>query len=137
MQARQHRARFIRFILDEVTQDPEVLVGVGVNEWIDEELAWSIEDALDGRERSSQGGWLVGIRRARDSLEYSISDDGGNDSNDEKVMKIHQLRELAAHQLPPTPLPTSKHLLLSFAPVGSRVTFPEEDTGFDIIPSQI
>ncbi|KAG7092023.1 hypothetical protein E1B28_008405 [Marasmius oreades] len=137
VQARQHRARFIRFVLDEVSQDPEVLVDVGVNEWIDrnkEELVWSIEDALDGLGRSiGQGGWLVGIRRARDSLEYLISDSGGNDSN----MKIRQLRELAAHQLPPTPLPTSKHLLLSFAPVGSRVALPEEDAGFDIIPSQI
>ncbi|KAF9257326.1 hypothetical protein L218DRAFT_949255 [Marasmius fiardii PR-910] len=93
-------------------------------------------------ESIGQGGWLVGIRRA-----WSLSnlDSGGTEGDDnnnsesdvEKDAKIRQLSELAARQLPPTPLPTSKHLLLCLAPVGSYVSLSEEDAGFDIIPSQI
>ncbi|KAL0570221.1 hypothetical protein V5O48_011743 [Marasmius crinis-equi] len=132
IEARQHRYRFIRFVLDEVNQEQ----GPADLEWIErnkDELIWTIEDALDDLGKNiGQGGWLVGIRRTRTLLE-SYDSATTNDTDDEK---IRQLRELAARPYPPTPLPASKHLLLCFAPVGSRIALPEEDSGFDIIPTQ-
>ncbi|KAF9254634.1 hypothetical protein L218DRAFT_1082241 [Marasmius fiardii PR-910] len=142
VQARQHRNKFIRFVLDEVSQNSEGLLDVGWIERNRDELSWSIEDALDDLGRSiGQGGWLVGIRRARSLSKLhsggTEGDDSNSDSDVEKDAKVRQLSELASQQLPPTLLPTPKHLLLCLAPVGSYVSLPEEDAGFDIIPSQI
>ncbi|KAJ8073593.1 hypothetical protein PM082_011871 [Marasmius tenuissimus] len=135
LKAREHRNRFIRFVLDEASEEQESTVDV---EWVErnkDELVWTIEDALDDLGKSmGQGGWLVGIRRAKSALESEESDDGHQDEDEDK---IRQLRELAAQPNPPTPLPVSKHLLLCLAPVGSRVALPEQDSGFDIIPTQI
>ncbi|KAK7035354.1 hypothetical protein VNI00_011885 [Paramarasmius palmivorus] len=136
VQAREHRARFVRFVLDEVIQEQDASDAA----WLDrnkDELTWAIEDGLDelGR-RMGQGGWLVGVKRARDMLE-SQSDLNLDFEDLDKASAIAQLREIAARPLPPTPIPTSKHLLLCLADVGSRIALPDEDGGFDIIPSQI
>ncbi|KAL0059544.1 hypothetical protein AAF712_013689 [Marasmius tenuissimus] len=135
LKAREHRNRFIRFVLDEASEEQESTVDV---EWVErnkDELVWTIEDALDDLGKSmGQGGWLVGIRRAKSALESEENDDSHQDEDEDK---IRQLRELAAQPNPPTPLPVSKHLLLCLAPVGSRVALPEQDSGFDIIPTQI
>ncbi|KAK1223028.1 hypothetical protein PQX77_014105 [Marasmius sp. AFHP31] len=133
LKAREHRNRFIRFVLDEASQEEqgqESAADVGWLERNKDEVVWAIEDALDDLGKSmGQGGWLVGIRRAKSVL--------GDEEHQEDEDKIRQLRDLAAQPNPPTPLPVSKHLLLCLAPVGSRVALPEEDSGFDIIPTQI
>ncbi|KAK1234614.1 hypothetical protein PQX77_002181, partial [Marasmius sp. AFHP31] len=129
LKAREHRNRFIRFVLDEASQE-ESAADAGWLERNKDEVVWAIEDALDDLGKSmGQGGWLVGIRRAKSVL--------GDEEHQEDEDKIRQLRDLAAQPNPPTPLPVSKHLLLCLAPVGSRVALPEEDSGFDIIPTQI
>lgn len=52
-----------------------------------------------------------------------------------RALALQQIRELIS--LPPNPKPTEKHLLLCVAPLGSHITIPAEDSGFDIIPANI
>ncbi|KAI3612695.1 1-phosphatidylinositol-3-phosphate 5-kinase [Moniliophthora roreri] len=136
VQARVHRGRFIQFVLDEVAKEQELNDAV----WLErnkDELSGAIEDGLDELGRCmGQGGWLAGVRRARELFD-SQSQYSSDLEIEEKESIIAQLRQIAAHPLPPTPVPISKHMLLCLADVGGRIALPEEDTGFDIVPSQI
>ncbi|KAF7355623.1 hypothetical protein MSAN_01479600 [Mycena sanguinolenta] len=155
--AREHRARFIRYILSEAAVE-------------DAEDSWAaaLEDALDGlSEAVARGRWLAGVKRRRkakphsrqstarsdtdlsssttQSSSCSLSDDSGLSASSSAVAfpqsptvdALRQIRALTTQPTPPNPKPEPKHLLLCLAPLGSRIAIPNEDSGFDLIPANI
>ncbi|KAJ6515534.1 hypothetical protein C8R45DRAFT_1067124 [Mycena sanguinolenta] len=150
--AREHRARFIRYILSEAAVE-------------DAEDSWAsaLEDALDGlSEAVARGRWLAGVKRRRKSKPHSrqsmarsdtdmsssttqsnssiLSDDSGSlvaFPQSPTVDALRQIRALTTQPAPPNPKTDPKHLLLCLAPLGSRIAIPDEDSGFDLIPANI
>ncbi|KAJ6632234.1 hypothetical protein B0H10DRAFT_2206622 [Mycena sp. CBHHK59/15] len=151
VEARGHRGRIIRHILSETQLDK------------DSELwASALEDALDELGDSvARGRWLAGVKRGRrarvgpharkpmsrtatmSSYDGSVSEVSDPTSDHASFPSspgdeaLRQIRELAAKPTIPSSKPYPKHLLLCVAPLGSRIALPSEDSGFDIIPSNI
>ncbi|KAF7358551.1 hypothetical protein MVEN_00906500 [Mycena venus] len=155
--AREHRARFIRHILSESDLDD------GEDSW-----AVALEDALDSlSDAVSRGRWLAGVKRGhatrrrepqqrpRQSLSRTDTMSSSASSALQSIMSeetaesivafpqspsvdaLRQIRALAAQPAPPNSKPEPKHLLLCMAPLGSRIAIPNEDSSFDLIPANI
>ncbi|KAJ7172306.1 hypothetical protein C8R46DRAFT_1085479 [Mycena filopes] len=160
--ARNHRARFIRAILAEAEL-------ADAEEW-----AAALEDALDGlSDAVGRGRWLAGVKRERglrrpqreqhafqprrvlartdtmasnassavsalQSIVSDASDHASSSTADSPTVEaLRQIRALSAQPTLPNPKPAPKHLLLCLAPLGSRIAVPQEDSGFDLIPANL
>ncbi|GAW04603.1 1-phosphatidylinositol-3-phosphate 5-kinase FAB1 [Lentinula edodes] len=51
--------------------------------------------------------------------------------------RLERLRQIVAEPDVPSRTPKSRHLLLCLAPLGSRVALPDEDSGFNLVPSTL
>ncbi|KAJ7330381.1 hypothetical protein DFH08DRAFT_786154 [Mycena albidolilacea] len=133
LEAREHRARFIRYILaDAALDDP------------DDEWAQAFEEALDGlSDAVARGRWLAGVKGRRSlntpnstSANSTSADSDLPDADTDALMRI---RALAARPTPPTPQGhlEPKHLVLCLAPLGSTLPVPAEDSGFALIPANV
>ncbi|KAK7007378.1 hypothetical protein R3P38DRAFT_3325358 [Favolaschia claudopus] len=150
--AREHRARFIRHVLSEAEVD-------------DGEDLWkaTLEDALDSlSDAVTRGRWLAGLKRGhvtrrrdeepqRSNLFLTRTDTMSSAASslrsivsspvafpeDPTVEALRQIRDLASQPALPNPKTESKHLLLCLAPLGSRIAVPNEDSGFDLIPANV
>ncbi|KAE9404217.1 hypothetical protein BT96DRAFT_935786 [Gymnopus androsaceus JB14] len=120
VKAREHRARFIRFVLSELD---DIWLEHNLEEW-----ANVFEDVLDDLGNSvGQGQWLSGIKRGRKQKQKPKLEKENSTSD-----QLKQLRQIVAEPDVPSRIRRSKHLILCLAPLGTRV--PEEDSGFDIVP---
>ncbi|KAF8213990.1 hypothetical protein K438DRAFT_1660635 [Mycena galopus ATCC 62051] len=149
IEAREHRARFIRYILSEAEVED-----------LEDSWAAALEEALDGLgDAVSRGRWLAGVKRRRKSQPRQsmlrtatmsssatsstasiLSDDTGSMvafPQSPAVEALRQIRALTTQPAPPNSKPEPKHLLLCLAPLGSRIAIPNEDSGFDLIPANI
>ncbi|KAJ4490808.1 hypothetical protein J3R30DRAFT_137416 [Lentinula aciculospora] len=152
VQSREHRERFIRFVLSEL-DDP----------WLADNLEeWTqvLEDALDDLGISmGQGNWLSGIKKSktlkkRQSKKRKLDEKpdmagtfiGSGKSKDADQMPVNglisltskqlkQLREVVAEPDVPSRPSKYKHLLLCLAPFGNRDALYEEDSGLNMVPS--
>ncbi|KAJ7127895.1 hypothetical protein C8R44DRAFT_873667 [Mycena epipterygia] len=155
VEAREHRGRFIRHILSDVELDEE-LWATALEDALD-----ALGDAV------ARGRWLAGVKRGRrapveqpprktisrtDTMASSLSDASSTVSDASKQTAesvsvsfpqgpvddaLRQIRELAAQPAIPNPKPEPRHLLLCAAPLGSRISVPNEDSGFDLIPANV
>ncbi|KIK63065.1 hypothetical protein GYMLUDRAFT_41376 [Collybiopsis luxurians FD-317 M1] len=151
--AREHRARFIRFVLSELFNESDR--NVDLEEWEN-----VLEDVLDDLGNSLvQGKWLSGIKRgkaekrergrqkrhdsetgsaianAKDSEEIqdavSILSSVASETPFSNEERLEQLRQLLAEPDVLSPALQSKHLLLCLAPLGIQI----QESGFDIVPA--
>ncbi|KAJ7825987.1 hypothetical protein B0H14DRAFT_3874219 [Mycena olivaceomarginata] len=122
LEAREHRARFIRYILaDAALDDP------------DDEWAQAFEEALDGlTDAVARGRWLAGVKGRRSPTSANSTSAADTDA-------LTHLRALATRPAPPTPQGhrEPKHLVLCLVPLGSALPVPAEDCGFALIPANL
>lgn len=149
--AREHLLTFIRHTLSE-----DVSHSFSENErddWI-RSLDGALEDLCQSFAR---GGWLTGIKRARNRrkaetrasvtkesksrVEGSAEGTSESELNEEPAdttgSALQQIREVASKHTLPTPKPAAKHLLLCVAPLGIQMPLPSEDSGFSLVPANV
>ncbi|KAG6914163.1 hypothetical protein DXG01_002001 [Tephrocybe rancida] len=152
LDARQHRSQLIRNFLSEI-HDPSI--ESRRDAWLS-----ALVEALDELGKNlSQGKWLEGVRRLKEQRReiqkrerdtkrelrrqetVKAKKRGKAKEEDAEALKGGESGETSSVELPPVPatLPAAgvKHLCLCMAPPGSRVPLPSEDSGFDMVPSNI
>ncbi|KNZ81184.1 1-phosphatidylinositol-3-phosphate 5-kinase FAB1 [Termitomyces sp. J132] len=149
LDARQHRGQLIRAFISEI-HDP--LIESRREAWV-----YVFEEALDELGKAlSQGKWLEGVRRAKEQKREAQRKEKERDElrrqETVKTKKKHSAKagedaedtkhngEVLSVECPPSaamPLAGVKHLFLCVAPPSSQVPLPSEDSGFDMIPSNI
>ncbi|KAG6810670.1 hypothetical protein H0H92_010818 [Tricholoma furcatifolium] len=142
LNAKQHRTHLIRnFILSETTHDdPATVVESKRDGWV-----YALEEALDEFGKCiAQGNWLEGIRELRETCsceKLKVEQEKRRDKAKKRKNQEESGESTSSSmELPPLPssLPAAgKRLFLCVAPPDSRVPLPFEDSGFDIVPSNI
>ena len=160
IEARDHARRFILHAFEEESST------IARDDWEAEKECWvsGFLDAMDALGESiAVGGWLAGVRRSRKmatlhrtcdktpksgSLVNRLDADvqGGSSQNSSEPSDkggttprgaLEQLRHLLSKPTVPTPKPSNKHMLLTTGGFGAKHAIPNEDMGFDLIPSKI
>lgn len=162
IQAQKHRERFIRFVLSELN---DAWIDNNLEEWTRvledalDDLASSMSQGrwLTGikkykalKEKQSKKkrklDKKVDLTANSTGPRKSTGADGIFDNGSKKSEiqisssnseRLERLRQIVAEPDVPSRTPKSRHLLLCLAPLGSRVALPDEDSGFNLVPSTL
>ncbi|KAH7868609.1 uncharacterized protein C8R40DRAFT_814762 [Lentinula edodes] len=162
IQAQKHRERFIRFVLSELN---DAWIDNNLEEWTRvledalDDLASSMSQGrwLTGikkykalKEKQSKKkrklDKKVDLTENSTGPRKSTGADGIFDNGSKKSEvqisssnseRLERLRQIVAEPDVPSRTPKSRHLLLCLAPLGSRVALPDEDSGFNLVPSTL
>ncbi|KAJ3812441.1 hypothetical protein F5876DRAFT_37385 [Lentinula aff. lateritia] len=160
IQARKHRERSIRFVLSELN---DAWIDNNLEEWTRaledalDDLASSMSQSrwLTGfkRNKAFKEKQPKKKRKLDEKVDLTENSDGsrrsagGDEIFDNGLRKsdiqisssnserLERLRQIVAEPDVPSRTPKSRHLLLCLAPLGSRVALPNEDSGFNLVPS--
>jgi 1-phosphatidylinositol-3-phosphate 5-kinase len=146
-QFQTHRSRFIRYALKET---PAASSESSRDVWVD-----ALESALDDLGTlAEQADWLAGIKKRKLAQQSRVKPEGGKrarsstdsssthsslvaEPSEQQKSAFEQIRELASKPTLPTPHSTPKHLVLCLTPAEDQASVLREDSGFDIVPSNI